>query len=233
MLIPLKDENPTYTKPIVTVGLIILNVLVWLYQTSLGPAETQFILQLGAIPAQIVYRLDLPPADIIPAPLTLISAMFLHGGLMHMGGNMLYLWIFGNNIEDALGSGRFILFYLLTGIAASFGHIVAEPGSEMPMIGASGAVSGILGAYIVLYPRANVVSAVWIIFIIRLIRIPAIIFLGIWFLMQVMSAGNPHAAGVAWWAHIGGFAAGALLVWLFRRDRGAGRYRVIDLDDEE
>jgi membrane associated rhomboid family serine protease len=228
MLIPLKDENPTYSKPILTVSLIVLNVFIWLYQSSLGPMEQEFVLRMGAIPYQIVHLNDLPPTNFFPLPMTLISSMFLHGGLMHLLGNMLFLWIFGNNIEDDLGRGRFLIFYLLTGVIASLGHIVAAPNSEIPMIGASGAISGILGAYVVLYPRAKIVTAVLIIIILRIFRIPAIIFLGIWFAMQLLAAGNPAAGGVAWWAHIGGFVVGALLILVFRRDRGAGSYTISD-----
>ena len=155
-MIPLRDENPITHPPIVTVTLIILNCLVFLYQVSLGPAEERFVLAYAAVPAEL-FHLESGIGDPwIPAWMTVFTSMFLHGSWLHLGGNMLYLWIFGDNIEDVMGHGRFILFYLLTGIVAVFSHAFAAPESTMPMIGASGAISGVLGAYLLLFPSARV-----------------------------------------------------------------------------
>ena len=174
-MIPLRDDNPTKIVPVMTVGLIVLNVLVFLYQRSLGPGGAEeFIYQFGAIPAVIFGAQTLPSELIaIPASLSVFTSMFLHGGFMHLIGNILYLWIFGNNIEDAMGHGRFVVFYLLTGVAASMAHFLTDLTSEIPTIGASGAISGILGAYILLYPRAQVLVLIFVVFFIRVMYIPA------------------------------------------------------------
>src|SRR3990167_543797 len=150
---PLRDDNPTTITPVVTVGLIVANVLVFAYQMSLGRAGEAFVYTFGAVPSALFGGESPSP---LPPPMTLFTAMFVHGGLMHVGGNMLYLWIFGNNIEDRLGHFRFIIFYILTGLIASLAHIIMMPDSKIPMIGASGAIAGILGAYFLLYPRAHV-----------------------------------------------------------------------------
>ena len=220
-MIPLHDDNPTRTKPVLTVLLIAANALVFLYQLSLGPrAGEAFVFQFGAIPAVILGTRSLPGAlAAIPPAFSLLTSMFLHGGFMHLIGNMIYLWIFGNNIEDAMGRLRFLVFYLACGFAASFVHILMNTASEIPAIGASGAISGVLGAYLLLYPRAQVLTLIPLGFIIRLMYIPAGIVLGLWFLFQLVSGGlaGGEGGGVAWWAHVGGFIAGMALVALFKK----------------
>jgi membrane associated rhomboid family serine protease len=221
-MIPLRDDNPTKIVPVMTVGLIVLNVLAFLYQISLGPSGAEvFIYQFGAIPAVIFGSQSLPSELVaIPASLSIFTSMFLHGGFMHLIGNMLYLWIFGNNIEDAMGHGRFVLFYLLTGVAASMAHFLTDLTSEIPTIGASGAISGILGAYILLYPRAQVLVLIFLGFFIRVMYVPAGLALGFYFLLQILQGTltfGQGGGGVAWFAHIGGFVAGLLMVGLFKQ----------------
>ena len=221
-MIPLHDDNPTTIKPIVTVSLIIACISVFLYQLSLpGSEERIFVYQFGAIPA-VIFGEDAISSKhvIIPAPLSLISSMFLHGGWMHLIGNMLYLWIFANNIEDVMGHRRFIAFYTLCGVIATLSHILTAPASPIPMVGASGAISGVLGAYLLLYPRASVLVLIPIWVFIKIIRVPAAFVLGLWFLMQLVSgSANPsgEGGGVAWFAHIGGFIAGMVLIGFFKR----------------
>lgn len=217
-MIPLKDDNPTRTFPFVTILIIVTNIAVYIYQLTLGQkAETLFILRAGAIPYEIIRFADIHPLSFIPPPLTLFSAMFVHGGFLHVAGNMLYLWIFGDNIEDRLGHSRFIVFYLLSGLIASLAHIIMLPNSTIPMIGASGAIAGVLGAYFLLYPRAHVLTLVFFFFFVDVVRIPALIFLGLWFVFQILSSGA--GGGIAWYAHIGGFIGGAVLVKLFEKRR--------------
>ncbi len=223
-MIPLKDDNPTRTFPFVTIFIIAANIAVYVYQLTLGQkAETFFILRAGAIPYEITRFADMYPLSFLPPPLTLFSAMFVHGGLLHVGGNMLYLWIFGDNIEDRLGHFRFFVFYLLSGLIASLTHIIMLPDSTLPMIGASGAIAGVLGAYFLLYPRANVLTLVFFFFFVDIVKIPALVFLGLWFIFQLLSSGA--GGGIAWYAHIGGFAAGVILVKLFERRRRKIRNR--------
>ncbi len=220
-MIPLHDDNPTATRPVLTVGLIAANVLVYLYQLSLGPrAGEVFVYQFGAIPAVILGTRSLPEAlAAIPPAFSLLTSMFLHGGFMHLIGNMVYLWIFGNNIEDALGHVRFLIFYVICGLGASFVHILMNVASEIPAIGASGAISGVLGAYLLLYPRAQVLTLIPLGPFIRLMYIPAGIVLTLWFVFQLISGGlaGGEGGGVAWWAHVGGFVVGMALVGLFKR----------------
>lgn len=241
-MIPLRDDNPTELVPFVTVGFIIINVLVFFYQLSLGPQARQFVIQLGTIPWEITHFRTHPESAALPPFVSLFTSMFLHGGWAHLIGNMLFLWIFGNNIEDALGHFKFVIFYVLTGLLASAGHIVANPNSLVPTIGASGAISGIMGAYILLYPRARVLTLVFLVWIIQVVEIPAIIFLGIWFVLQLSSGFTTAGTGggVAWFAHIGGFVAGLILVKLFERKahrqqsqrrRPQPRFREFDDDD--
>jgi membrane associated rhomboid family serine protease len=220
MFIPLRDDNPTRRIPYITVLLLALNILVFVFQVFSPSGLEYYVLRMGAIPYEITHFTSLPIPDVprLPPPLTLLTAMFLHGGIFHLLGNMLYLWIFGNNIEDYLGSFRFVLFYLLSGLGASLTHIIFNPNSQVPMIGASGAIAGVLGAYLILYPRANVLTLVFLFFFIRIIPIPAALVLGFWFLLQIMNVGM--GGGVAWWAHIGGFLVGILLIKVFS---GRGR----------
>ena len=220
-MIPLRDDNPTSTAPILTVALIAANVLVFFYQVSLGPeAREVLVYRFGTIPATVTGSRALPEAlAVIPPIFSVFTSMFLHGGWLHLIGNMLYLWIFGNNIEDAMGHVRYLIFYLLCGVAASFSHILSDAQSVIPSIGASGAISGVLGAYLLLYPRARVLVLVPLGFFTQLMHIPASIVLGIWFLLQLLSSAvsNSQGGGVAWWAHIGGFVAGMILVALFKK----------------
>ena len=224
-MIPISDApGPRRAFPLVNVVLIALNVLVFVFFELGQPSERaleSFITANAVVPAEVVSGVDRPPA----APLgmvylTLFTAMFLHGGFLHLGGNMLYLWIFGDNVEDTLGRGRYLLFYLLCGLLAGLAHIASDPRSTLPSIGASGAIAGVLAGYLVLFPHASVRTLLFIGPFIAMPRISAIFLIGFWFIMQVMSglaALNVQAAqtsGTAWWAHIGGFAFGALAIKL-------------------
>jgi len=221
-MFPLKDDNPRGSAPIVTLGLIVVNVAVFLYQVSLGPRQAEaFVYEYGAIPAVVFGLKSLPRfLVVIPPQLSLFTSMFLHGGWVHLIGNMWYLWIFGDNIEDAMGKMRYFIFYLTCGILASLSHAVSNPDSILPSIGASGAISGVLGAYLLLYPRAQVLTFIPIWIFVRLVYIPAGFVLGFWFLLQLLSgsmSGGQDGGGVAFWAHIGGFVAGMLLVGFFKK----------------
>lgn len=217
MFIPLKDDNPTLTFPIVTVGLILANGWVFFHQISLDVVESQrFIFQWGAIPYQILSGQVLYEYPTIPLPLTLISSMFLHGGFLHLFGNMLYLWIFGNNIEDTLGHFRFLLFYVVCGLVAALAQVLSNPNSTVPMIGASGAVAGVLGAYLLLFPGARVLTLFFIVIFIKFIRLPALFVLGFWFFIQLMGVWGGAISNVAFFAHIGGFLAGLIIVRIFQ-----------------
>jgi membrane associated rhomboid family serine protease len=225
LLLPLKDDNPTSSFPLVTIGLILANGLVFFHQITLDYAESQrFIFQWGTIPYQITHGEVLQVHPLIPLPLTLFSSMFLHGGFLHLFGNMLYLWIFGNNIEDTLGHFRFFLFYLVCGLFAAAVQIFSAPDVSVPMIGASGAIAGILGAYLLLFPGARVLTLVFIIIFIKVIRIPALLILGFWFFLQLLGVGAADS-NVAIFAHIGGFIAGLITVRLFQPGRSRGRRR--------
>jgi len=220
-MIPLQDNNPTETFPFLTISFIAICVLVFLWQVSLGViGSQQAVLSLGVIPAVLLNKASLPvELTTIPAELTIITSMFLHGGFVHLAGNMLYLWIFGNNVEDALGHGRFIIFYVLCGTAAVFGQVIQNPVSEIPMIGASGAISGVLGAYLLLYPYARVLVFIPLGFYSQLIRLPAGWVLGLWILMQLINSAltSSEGGGVAWFAHIGGFIAGMVLILFMKK----------------
>jgi membrane associated rhomboid family serine protease len=232
-VIPLHDDNPTERPPVVTVAFIATCVIVFLYQVSLpqGPGEL-FVYQYGAIPSVLFGYAALPVESVsIPPMATLITSMFLHGGWMHLIGNMLYLWIFGNNIEDVMGHARFIVFYLLCGVLAALSHAVTDLSSQVPMVGASGAISAVLGAYVLLFPRAHVLVLVPGI---GVTQVAAGIVLGMWFVTQLVSGGMSIGApggGVAFFAHIGGFVAGIALIGLFKRPEvpffspGRGRRR--------
>ena len=219
-MLPLKDDIPSYKKPIVTPLLIGINVLVFLYQFSLGSGVERFVLKYGAIPYKITHLAEVTHYTTFPVPLTLFTAMFFHGGFLHLLGNMLYLWIFGDNVEDRLGRFKFILLYLISGLAASFSHILTSPKSTVPMIGASGAIAGVLGAYMVAFPYARVLTMVFFGFFVRIIRIPAFFVLGFWFILQIVyalpSLGVQNTGGVAFFAHIGGFLAGILLFYILK-----------------
>lgn len=220
-MIPLKDDNPTEIKPIVTIGFIVACVLVFLHQVSL-PIKLHeiFVYQYGAIPAVVFGYADLPGEIVaVSANASLITSMFLHGGWMHLIGNMLYLWIFGNNIEDVMGHVKFIVFYVACGILAALSHAAIDSDSAVPMIGASGAISGVLGAYLLLYPHARVLVLIPFGFFSQVIYVPAGIVLGLYFVMQLVSGGmsiGHEGGGVAFFAHIGGFVAGMALIPFFK-----------------
>ena len=217
-MIPLRDNIPSSTYPYVTVALLSVNIAVFLYQITLGLDGVElFIYKTAAIPLEITSRTDIGPSSLVPLPYTLLTAMFVHGGLIHIVGNMLFLWIFGDNVEDRFGHVLFILFYLASGVAASMGHILLDPESTMPMVGASGAIAGVLGAYFLLFPRAQVNTLVILPLFISMARVPAILFLGFWFLFQIINSGvSSTEGGVAWFAHIGGFVAGILAALVYK-----------------
>jgi membrane associated rhomboid family serine protease len=219
-VIPLKDDNPSELKPVVAVALIVACVSVFLWQSGLdGPAIEHAFLALGAIPAVLSGDLRLEPQFVwVPAWATVLTSMFLHGGWLHLGGNMLYLWIFGDNVEDAFGHFRFAAFYAVCGAAAVAAQVMPAPHSQVPMVGASGAISGVLGAYLLLYPRARILVAIPLGLYLDVRRLPAIVVLALWFVMQLVSSllGGGHE-GIAFRAHVGGFVAGlALAPWLRR-----------------
>lgn len=213
-MIPLKDNVPTRTLPIITVSIIFVNIIVFLWERIAlhGQAQEMFYRYYGLVPREMmvsfVSRHDILPYNVM----TIFTSMFLHGGIFHVGGNMLYLWIFGNNIEDRLGHGRFIFFYLISGVFAAAVQVFYDPSSEVPMIGASGAVSGVLGAYLVIYPYARVKTLLIIVIFIKIVELPAVLLLTIWFFMQFLYVG---VDGIAWYAHIGGFVFGLVVAKLF------------------
>jgi membrane associated rhomboid family serine protease len=217
-VIPLKDSNPTERFPIVTVLFIALNIVVFLYEVALGESRGEFFVGAFALVPARLFHAGTEIAGPLPAGITLITSMFLHGGVFHLAGNMLYLWIFGNNVEDAMGRIRFIVFYLLCGMVAAVSHAMTNTRSLVPMIGASGAISGVLGAYLLLYPQARVLTLFILGFFVRMIEVPAMIVLGFWFVFQFLNAMvTQGSGGVAWYAHIGGFLAGMVLIGLFKK----------------
>lgn len=212
MFFPYKDDNPRILVPVVTYGIIALNILVYLYQiilaTSGGDTEAQFIYMFGLIPSQFHI-------------ITLFTSMFLHGSIFHILGNMWFLWIFGDNVESAFGHVRYALFYILCGLAAGLAQVIINVDSLIPMVGASGAIAGVLGAYLIRYPHAQVHVFVFILIFFTTIRVPAIVVLGIWFLTQLTNGlgtlGIDTTGGVAWFAHIGGFIAGVGFNYIFQK----------------
>ena len=218
--IPLYDDNHSGQAPVVTWALIAACVLAFLWQQTLPPGlAEQALYALGVVPAVLVGGAELPPElRLLPPWASVVTSLFLHGGWLHLAGNMLYLWIFGNNVEHAMGHGRFPVFYLVCGVAAALTQSLAAPAATVPMIGASGAIAGVLGAYALLYPRANVRVLLVIIIFVRVINVPALVVLGGWFIMQFISGATTAAdqGGVASWAHVGGFIAGMALVPLFK-----------------
>ncbi len=223
-MIPFKDDNPTRTFPILTIGIILLNTIVFLLQVTSPTDPRKVVYSYGAIPHLLLTFKEIQP---IHPFLTIFTSMFMHGSLLHLGTNMLYLWIFGNNIEDRLGHMRFIVFYLLCGIVAAYTHAIAEQESLIPMVGASGAVSGILGAYLLIFPRARVYTLIFLGFFIQVVRLPAFFVIGLWIVIQfingILSKGFVGQGGVAWFAHIGGFLFGLLTISLFLKRRRKAR----------
>lgn len=222
-MIPLRDDIPTRRFPIITALLVSANVGVYLYQLTLNHyAYNAMVFKFAYIPVEYTRFVQVSPELTVPYGVTIFSSMFLHGGFVHLAGNMLYLWIFGNNVEDFLGRVKFVIFYLISGIAAVALFTAVSPSSDVPLIGASGAIAGVLGAYMVLYPRARVQALVFLGFFIQTIRVPAAILLGFWFVIQLLyglpelMASSP-GGGVAWFAHVGGFAFGYLYFKLTRK----------------
>jgi membrane associated rhomboid family serine protease len=225
-VVPIRDDNPTRSTAYVTYGLIIINVLVFFYEASLmGPRLESFFDTWAIVPDELTASLAGNPSySVTGEALTLITSQFLHGGLLHLGGNMLYLWIFGNNVEDEMGHVRFLIFYLLCGVFAGLAQYTFAADSNVPSLGASGAIAGVLGAYIMRFPRVRILAVVPLFVLLFPLRIPAIVFLGIWFVQQAFyglaSLGAPanigmESGGIAYWAHAGGFVVGALLGPLF------------------
>jgi membrane associated rhomboid family serine protease len=223
-MIPLRDANPSSSFPFVTVMLILVNVVVFLYETGLGErALNRFILTYGFVPAVYFHLAYTEPWNFFARFFPMVSSMFLHGGWMHLIGNMWTLWIFGDNVEDRLGRGRYLLYYLACGLAACYIHYLTGPRSGVPVVGASGAIAGVMGGYFVLFPRARIVTLVPIFIFLQIMTLPAVLFLAFWFFIQLVNGMVASAAsfggGVAWWAHVGGFIAGALLTLPKRRER--------------
>ncbi len=238
-MFPIRDDNPHFLTPLVTWSIIGLNVAAWVFVQGLGtdPALGTSICNLGLIPGEVLQTVQpgtsfpisqtlLCIVDPEPNWLTPVTSMFLHGGWFHILGNMWFLWIFGNNVEDSMGHGRFVVFYLLCGLAAAFAQVISSPASPVPMVGASGAIGGVMGAYVVLYPRVHVTLLIVLGFYVTTVVVPASFMLGYWFLIQLVGGAFAPAegGGVAFWAHVGGFAAGAALVFLFRNPKLVARH---------
>jgi membrane associated rhomboid family serine protease len=255
-VIPLKDDIPTRRFPILTVAIILINIgMFFFFQGAYVEDEQHFnerVVEYGAIPYEITHPGDQcteaanaetlvcegqpgvagEAPDLAPTWLTLLTSMFMHGGLLHLGGNMLFLWIFGNNVEDSMGPVKFIAFYLLGGLAATALQVVIDPGATVPTVGASGAIAGVLGGYLILFPRARVVTLIFIVFFVTLVELPAVLILGFWFVQQVLfgwldlnTAGE--GGGVAYFAHIGGFVFGLVAIKLFADDRKRRRQTAV------
>lgn len=232
-MVPIRDDNPTRTTAYVTYALILINVLVFFYEASLmGPRLESFFDTWAIVPEELTASIGGASGYSLPGEaLTLITSQFLHGGLLHLGGNMLYLWIFGNNVEDEMGHWRFLGFYLLCGILAGLAQYVFASGSDVPSLGASGAIAGVMGAYILRFPQVKILALIPIFLFFFTFRVPAVVFLGIWFVQQafygVASLGAPvnigmQSGGIAYWAHAGGFVVGAVLGPLFGLFSSAG-----------
>lgn len=211
-MIPIRDEIPTRRVPVVNYLLIALNIGVFVLMWLAGPSQEAIVYQFSMIPANLTSGLDI--GDIFDV----FTSMFMHAGLAHIAGNMLYLWIFGDNVEDRMGSVMYLAFYLLGGVVASLAHLLTNPGSQVPTVGASGAIAAVLGAYLVLFPQSRIVTFIPLGFFMRLAVVPAIVVLGLWFVLQlfsgVLAIGGPDVGGVAFWAHIGGFVAGVVMAKL-------------------
>jgi len=242
-MIPIRDENPTQTTPYVVYSLIALNIFIYLIDRISATGPIGGLWGFAMIPYEIWTGNNIPirigPYIVSPGPdsvyITIISSMFLHGGLLHLAGNMLYLWIFGNNIEDVLGHVRFLVFYLIGGIIAALMHILSNPMSHVPTVGASGAIAAVLGAYMILFPNSRIITLIFIGIFVTTAAVPAVVVLGLWIFLQFMSVmlggGMTPGGGVAYWAHIGGFLAGVIGILLLggkklvRRQRRQREYR--------
>jgi membrane associated rhomboid family serine protease len=233
-MFPLRDENPTELVPFITFLIILANVAAWLFVQGAGsgPLFLQSLCEYGAIPGEVTGRIP-AGTEVALGPTavcrvggfrlgSLLTSMFMHGGWMHLIGNMWFLWVFGNNIEDSMGHVRYLAFYLLTGVVAAAAHILTDPSGAIPTVGASGAISGIMGAYMVLYPRVRVQTLIFLVIYIQVIALPAWVLLAYWFFLQVAGASvalGSGGGGVAFWAHVGGFVAGLVLVKVFERPK--------------
>ncbi len=218
-MFPIRDDNPAQRTPVVTRALIALNVVAFVFELSLGPNRNWFLHNWGLVPGRLMYGFlgALPLQEPVT---TVFVSMFLHAGWLHLVGNLWYLWIFGDNVEDRIGRVRFLLFYLAGGVASALLHVMLHPWSEIPVVGASGAIAAVLGAYAVLFPRAKVVTLIPIFFFFQIVALPAMLVLGLWFVFQFFSGTLALAGaggGVAWWAHIGGFVFGMVVVAFLRR----------------
>lgn len=227
-MIPLKDENPSSTIPIVNIILIVTNCFFFIYLNYFVPGATRSIIfQLGFIPYELSHLVDIDPKNLVPVPLTIFTAMFMHGGWLHLLSNMLYLWIFGDNVEDVLGHLKYLFFYIMCGIAATLAHGFLNIDSRVPTLGASGAIAGVLGAYMFLFPKVRIKTILILFVFIKIVYIPTIIILGYWILIQILSGlaeyDSKAGGGIAWFAHIGGFVAGLVLIVMMKK-RKRGRY---------
>lgn len=226
-MIPLRDDNPTHRTPYVVYALIAVNAVLFVYNGVTDPGP---LAGFELVPFELVTGRDIGPATPMPAWMTIFSSMFMHANLLHIGGNMLYLWIFGNNIEDVLGHFKFLAFYLIAGLAAALAQVAQSPGSEIPMVGASGAIGGVLGAYLILFPRARIISVVFFVFI-QVIALPASVVLGMWIILQVInsvvfSIGTTGEGGVAYAAHVGGFLSGMAMIYILGGKRLLRGHRI-------
>ncbi|NOZ13016.1 MAG: rhomboid family intramembrane serine protease [Acidobacteria bacterium] len=231
MFFPYRDDNPAETVPYVTIGLIVLNTLIFIIMYAGGAGVYRFsVINYGLIPAELTHFQNMYPSVAIPPALSLITSLFIHGGFLHLAGNMWFLWIFGDNVEDRLGHFRYFIFYILAGIFASLLHVAFFPDSVIPVIGASGAISGVLGAYAVFYPHARIRTFIFIFFFFTTIMVPAAVFIGIWIFFQaisgILSLGTAGGGGVAWFAHLGGFLFGIYALRFF-----TGKKRLFQPED--
>ena len=225
-MIPLRDANPSGSKPIVSTALIGANVVVFVQQLLLGPRLNLFIAHYGLVPARAAWALTHPVVGLKDGfVVPLLAHMFLHGGWLHLAGNMWYLWLFGDNVEDRIGHLRFLLFYLFCGAAAGIVQMLVHPLSSVPIIGASGAIAGVLGAYMLCFPYARILTLVPILFFFQFVELPAFAVLFLWFVLQffsgTMAITTQASGGVAWWAHVGGFIAGMLVIRRLPRCRSS------------
>lgn len=230
-MFPYRDKNPSGTFPFVTVAIIVVNTIVFIYELSLGRNLEEFIYMYGVIPARVMHFFSVPGGDVKSVFMPFITSMFLHAGFMHLIGNMWYLWIFGDNIEDRLGHFKFLAFYLVCGVGASIIFLFFGSKSLVPCVGASGAIAGVLGAYMITFPKARVMTFLILGFFWTRVELPAIVVLGFWFVIQFFSGTAAVASrdvaggGVAWWAHIGGFIIGIALMYLFPKRKPINQWR--------
>jgi membrane associated rhomboid family serine protease len=233
-MIPIRDRNPSGTFPYVTIGIMAVNVFIFVIELSLGSSVDRFIMQYGLVPLKIQRYSQIPDLTFIGVFLPFLTSMFLHGGFIHLIGNMWYLWIFGDNIEDKLGHFKYLGFYVICGITASCVHVFFNSQSDTPCVGASGAIAGVLGAYMITFPHARIVTIIPLWFIWPIMELPAMVVLGFWFVIQFFNgaasiSASASGGGVAWWAHIGGFVSGIIIFYIlmkvFGRTRRRYRYR--------